>query len=268
MNTTTTHPAGAPKAISAAGLGFGYPGRGPVLEGVTIEAAAAERVGVIGPNGAGKTTLFMLLCGVLAPTEGTLEVFGATVEPGAFRPEIGMVFHHTNDQLICPTVREDIAFGPQNTGLLEEAVSARVHAAAAATGIAHLLDRTPHELSSGEQRLVAITGILAMEPRLLILDEPTSDLDLRYRRRLIRLIERMEGQTVIVASHDLEFILETCGRVLLLDAGRIQADGAPAEIMADEGLMAAHGLEVPHSLVATWHRHRGSGVDEHGDAAG
>ena len=243
------------KAVHATDLTFGYPGGTPVLDGVTVDVSPGERLGVIGPNGAGKTTLFMLVCGVAEPVSGSIEVFGAPVEPGAFRPEIGMVFHHTNDQLICPTVREDIAFGPQNLGLSDAEVEERVDATAASTGIAHLLDRTPHELSSGEQRLVALTGVLAMMPRLLILDEPTSDLDLRYRRRLIRMLAEMEGHTFMIASHDLEFVLETCDRVLLLDEGRVQADGIPAEVMSDAELMEAHGLEVPHSLMAQWHRH-------------
>lgn len=241
--------------LSASGLTFGYPGRQPVLADVSLEISPAEKVGVIGPNGAGKTTFFMLICGVLAPAAGGVKVFGRAVQHGKFQPDVGMVFHHTNDQLICPSAREDIAFGPQNMGLSEAEVDARVETAAAATGITALLDRVPHELSSGEQRLVALTGILAMTPRMLILDEPTSDLDLRYRRRLINMIAEMTEQTMLVASHDLEFIIETCDRVLLIDDGRIQADGPPAEVMSDATLMQAHGLEVPHSLVARWHRH-------------
>ncbi len=243
------------RAVHASNLTFGYPGGTPVLDGVTVGLDPGERVGIIGPNGAGKTTLFMLVCGVAEPMSGGLEVFGQRVETGAFRPEIGMVFHHTNDQLICPTVREDIAFGPQNIALSRQEVEERVDATVSATGIVHLLDRAPHELSSGEQRLVALTGVLAMMPRLLILDEPTSDLDLRYRRRLIQMLAEMKEHTLMIASHDLEFVLETCDRVLLLDRGRVQADGVPADVMSDSGLMEAHGLEVPHSLMAQWHRH-------------
>jgi len=238
------------------GLTFGYPGRPPVLEGIDIRVSQGERVGVIGPNGAGKTTLFLLACGILEPVSGTLEAFGSPVRHGVFQPWTGMVFQHTDDQLICPSVREDIAFGPQNMGLPEEEVDRRVSSVAETTGITELLDRPPHHLSSGEQRLVAMSGILAMMPRLLILDEPTSDLDLRYRRRLVNLLDGMKEQTVLMASHDLEFVIETCGRVLLLDGGSIQADGGPAEVMSDRTLMENHGLEVPHSLVSTWHAHR------------
>lgn len=254
--------------LNASGLSFGYSSQQLVLEDVNIGVQPTERVGIIGPNGAGKTTLFMLISGVAAPVAGTLEVFGRPVKPGAFQPEVGMVFHHTNDQLICPTVREDIAFGPQNMGLSKDEVHERVMSTASATGITHLLDRTPHELSSGEQRLVSITGILAMMPRLLMLDEPTSDLDMRYRRRLIGILGEMKEQTILVASHDLEFVLETCDRVVLLDEGRVQADGEPAAVMSEKDLMEAHGLEVPHSLVAQWHRHVGPEKDrEDGDLA-
>ena len=243
--------------LSAEGLTFGYPGQPLVLEDISISVAATERVGIIGPNGAGKTTFFLLVGGILQPDTGGLEVFGRAVEPGAFQPETGMVFQHTNDELICPSVREDIAFGPQNMGLAEEEVQRRVMDVAAANGITDLLDRPPHHLSSGEQRLVAISGILAMKPSLLILDEPNSDLDIRYRRRLIHLLEDMEEQTLLVASHDLEFFLETCARVLLLDGGRVRADGEPAVVMSDRALMESHGLEVPHSLLSTWHIHSG-----------
>lgn len=118
-----------------------------------------------------------------------------------------------------------------------------------------MLERVPHQLSSGEQRLVALAGILAMSPRLLIMDEPTSYLDMRYRRRLINLLIGMKDKTMLIASHDLEFLLETCDRVLLLNKGKIQGDGRPATIMADENLMDNHGMEVPHSLSATWHSH-------------
>ncbi len=249
------------KTLHASGLSFGYSGDQLVLDDVSVGVEPGERVGIIGPNGAGKTTLFMLISGVVAPVAGMLEVFGRPVQPGAFQPEVGMVFHHTNDQLICPTVREDIAFGPQNMGLSADEVEERVMSTASATGITHLLDRTPHELSSGEQRLVSITGILAMMPRLLILDEPTSDLDLRYRRLLVGMLNGMAGHTILMASHDLEFVLETCDRVVLLDEGRVQADGEPIATMSDKNLMEAHGLEVPHSLLAKWHRHVGPQQD-------
>jgi len=243
--------------FSARGLTFAYPGRGHVLDKVNFDLAAGERVGLIGPNGAGKTTFFLLACGIIKPLAGELQIAGQPVVPGQFYPEVGMVFQHTADQLICPSVREDIAFGPQNMGLPQEEVARRVEEAARITGIEGLLERPPHRLSGGEQRLVALAGVLAMEPRLLILDEPTSDLDLRYRRRLINLLAAMPEKAMLIASHDLEFILEVCTRVVLLEGGRFQADGSPDAVMSDGSLMEKHGLEVPHSLTGTWHRHRG-----------
>lgn len=246
-----------PSILTARALTYGYTGQPRVLENIDLNITAGERVGLIGPNGSGKTTFFLLTCGILKPLSGGLEIIGQPVEPGHFYPAVGMVFQHTGDQLICPSAREDIAFGPQNMGLPREEVERRITDAAQSAGIAGLLDRPPHQLSSGEQRLVAMAGILAMEPRLLILDEPTSDLDMRYRRRLISLLTAMEEKTMLIASHDLEFILEVCTRVVLLEGGRFQADGQPTAVMSDRGLMEKHGLEVPHSLTAAWHYHQG-----------
>ena len=239
-------------------LAFSYPDRPAVISGVSLSIRNGERVGVIGPNGAGKTTLFLLACGIIKPLDGKIEVLGIPVRKGHFNPAVGMVFQQTSDQLISPSVREDIAFGPRNMGLTESEVEKQVTSAAQAAGIAALLERVPHHLSSGEQRLVALAGILAMQPKLLILDEPTSDLDMRYRRRLIGLLTGMNDKTMIIASHDLEFILETCSRVILLDQGMVQADSLPQQIMSDSCLMEKHGLEVPHSLTAAWHQHHGS----------
>lgn len=238
-------------------LSFGYPGQTPVLKSVTFKINAGERVGLIGPNGAGKTTLFLLICGILVPTSGNIKIGQKPVKPGGFYPDAGMVFQHTADQLICPSVYDDIAFGPQNMGLDEEEIKRRVNRAVQDTGISALLARPPHHLSGGEQRLVALSGILAMQPQLLIMDEPTSDLDMRYRRRLIELLLGLTEKTMLIASHDLEFLLETCTRVILLEDGLIRADGEPAGVMADKTLMDKHGLEVPHSLTAGWHKHRG-----------
>ncbi len=241
--------------LSVKDLRFGYPGQAAVLNAISFRVYKGERVGLIGPNGAGKTTLFMLICGLVSVESGNIEISGCPVLKGRFNPVVGMVFQHTADQLICPTVREDIAFGPQNMGLPADEVAVNVERAAGATGIVSLLDRVPHLLSSGEQRLVALAGVIAMRPELLILDEPTADLDLRYRRRLVEMLIGMDRKTMVTASHDLEFILEVCTRVIVLDRGVIQADGKPAAVMADRGLMESHGLEVPHSLTAAWHRH-------------
>ncbi len=244
--------------LAISDLVFSYPGQSAVINGINLSIQHGERVGLIGPNGAGKTSLFLLICGIAAADQGMIEVLGSPVIKGRFNPSIGMVFQHTADQLICPTVREDISFGPQNMGMTAAAVADQVNRSALKTGITPLLDRVPHQLSSGEQRLVALAGILAMQPRLLILDEPTADLDLRYRRRLVGMLNEMAEKTMLVASHDLEFILEVCNRVILLDRGKLRADGEPPVVMADRLLMEDHGLEVPHSLTDTWHQHRGT----------
>ena len=234
--------------LEVSGLSFSYPDTPDVLRGINLQVWPGERVGFIGPNGAGKTTFFLLVCGVLKPEAGTIVLFGRPVVPGEFRPEVGMVFQDPDDQLFCPSVRDDVAFGPLNLGLPKEEVGARVREALSITGVPDLADRPPHHLSEGEKRLVSIAGVLAMRPKLVIYDEPTSNLDIRYRRRLIRFLQSSD-ETLLIASHDLEFILEVCDRVVLMDEGRIVANGKPREVMGNVELMEAHGLERPHSLV-------------------
>lgn len=249
----------AAPALAAAGLSFSYSDRRPVLREMDLTVRPGERVGIIGPNGAGKTTFFMLSCGVLKPTAGEVRLFGNPVVPGEFHPEVGMVFQNQNDQLFCPSVRDDVAFGPRNLGLAGEEVEARVLDAFAVAGIGDLAERPPHHLSGGEKRLVAIAGVLAMRPRLVIYDEPTSNLDIRFRRRLINFLQNSR-ETLVIASHDLEFILEVCSRVVLLYGGSVIADGNPYDILGDVPLMEKHGLERPHSLVphAEPHHNRSS----------
>lgn len=243
-------------ALETSNLSFAYPGQDPVIENVNFSIKSGEKVGLIGPNGAGKTTLFLLITGIIKPTSGQILVLEQPIKPGIFHSDVGMIFQHTADQLISPSVREDIAFGPHNMGLHMDEIQERILETAELTGVTALLDRPPHHLSAGEQRLVALAGILAMRPRLLIMDEPTSDLDIRYRRRLIKLLGNMSDKTMLVASHDLEFIIETCSRVLLIEGGSFRADGNPREVLSNEKLMENHGLEVPHSLSDTWHRHK------------
>jgi cobalt/nickel transport system ATP-binding protein len=234
--------------LSVSKLSFSYLDRSFVLKTLNLKVWPGERVGIIGPNGAGKTTFFMLICGVLKTTSGEIRLFGKPVVPGEFRPEVGLVFQNPDDQLFCPSVRDDVAFGPRNLGLPEEEVEARVREAFAVAGIQELGDYPPHHLSGGQKRMAAIAGVLAMRPKLVIYDEPTSNLDMRYRRRLIRFL-RGARETMLIASHDLEFILEVCDRVILIDKGRIVAYGTPREVMGNVALMEAHGLERPHSLV-------------------
>jgi cobalt/nickel transport system ATP-binding protein len=234
--------------LVVSGLGFSYPDKPNVLRDVNLKVQPGERVGMIGPNGAGKTTLFLLACGVLKPDAGEILLFGKPVRPGKFHPEVGMVFQNPDDQLFCPSVRDDVAFGPLNMGLPPEEAEARVREALSTTGILELAERPPHHLSGGEKRLVSIAGVLAMHPTLIIYDEPTSNLDIRYRRRLIRFLQSL-NETVLIASHDLEFILEVCDRVVLIDEGRIAVNGEPRQVMGNAELMEAHGLERPHSLI-------------------
>ncbi|NJL93183.1 MAG: ABC transporter ATP-binding protein [Anaerolineae bacterium] len=238
-------------ALETTPLHFAYPGRPPALNGLTLAVPEGQRVGIIGPNGAGKSSLFLALCGVLKPDQGTVQVFGQPIQTGHFNPAIGLIFQNADDQLFSPTVREDLAFGPVNMGCDPAEVEARVAAALHLTGTEALLDRVPHHLSGGEKRMVAIASILTMHPRLVLYDEPDANLDMRARRRLIRL--QQADHTLLIASHDLELILEVCNRLILMDGGCIIADGEPAQIMVDAALMEAHGLEKPHSLVPHAH---------------
>ena len=177
-----------------------------------------------------------------------VSLLGRPVAFGKFNPQVTLVFQNPDDQLFCPSVREDVAFGLQNMGLPREEVEARVKAALLTVGASRLADRPVHHLSEGEKRIVSIASVLAMHPELVMYDEPSANLDIRSRRRLIRLLQS-SAETILVASHDLELILEVCERVILIDEGRIVADGDPREIMGNEQLMEAHGQEKPHSLI-------------------
>ena len=235
-------------AIATQNLTFQYPNHEPVLTNLSLSIQVGQRVGIIGHNGCGKTTLFTLLCGVLAPSSGTISLLSKPVQPGQFRPEIGMLLQDPDDQLFSPTVREDISFGPENMGFSADVVSQRVREALSTTGMDFLAARTPHHLSGGEKQMVAIASLLAMQPQVVLYDAPAASLDMRTRRRLISFLQR-STETMLVSSHDLEFILDVCDRVLLIDNGRSIADGDPMTIMGNQQLMEAHGLEKPHSLI-------------------
>lgn len=236
-------------ALDVTRLCFGYPDRPGVLQDATLRVLVGERVGIIGPNGSGKTTLFLTLAGVLKPLGGEILLFGKPVVAGNFRPEIGMVFQNPNDQLFCPSVWEDISFGVQNMGVPAHEVKSRVTEALTAAGVLHLADRVPHHLSGGEKRMVAIAGVLAMRPRVVLYDEPDANLDSRARRRLIRFLQA-STETILLASHDLELVLEVCDRVIVMDTGCIVASGQPHVVMSDAPLMEAYGLECPALLRA------------------
>ncbi|MBE9167679.1 ABC transporter ATP-binding protein [Pleurocapsales cyanobacterium LEGE 06147] len=240
-------------AITISNLGFAYAQNRSTLTEINLRISSGGKVGLIGANGAGKTTLFLTICGVLSPTSGEIKLFDKLVQPGKFYSEIGLVFQNPEDQLFCPTVRDDVAFGPENMGLSPREIDNRVDRALSLTGVSHLADRVPYQLSGGEKSMVAIASVIAMEPQIILYDEPSANLDLQARRRLIQFLQASQ-ETIMISSHDLELILEVCDRVILLSGGQIVADGIPKNIMSDRLLMEANGLEVPHSL--THHRHQ------------
>ena len=237
-------------AIHARGLTFRYPDGHRALDDLDLDVAHGERVAVLGPNGAGKTTLMLHLNGLLTATEGDLEVAGVAVERSRLpelRARVGLVFQDPDDQLFMPTVREDVAFGPLNMGLAPVEVEARVAGALAAVRMEHAAGRAPHSLSQGERRRVAIATVLAMDPVLLVLDEPSANLDPRARRELLELLEGID-RTLLVVTHDLPFAAELCERALVLAAGRVVADGAADAILGDAELLAANDLELPAGI--------------------
>lgn len=243
--------------IQAEGLTYRYNANGrtgsrAALSGVTFQLREGERVGLVGPNGAGKSTLFLCLTGILDGFTGELRVAGHS--PGdrrsirTVRDLVGIVFQATDDQLFSPTVLDDAAFGPRNQGASRDEAVLRAREALGRVGFPPSLETAhPHELSGGERRRVALAGVLAMNPRVLLLDEPGSDLDPRGKRGLIELLNSLGG-TQIIAAHDLELIRRTCPRTMVMDEGRIVADGATDALLGDAALMEAHGLEVPASL--------------------
>ncbi len=233
-------------ALHLRDVSFRYPDGRPALRGVDLHVTHGERVALLGPNGAGKTTLMLHLNGLLTGT-GELEVAGLKVERATLpelRARVGLVFQDPDDQLFMPTVGEDVAFGPLNLGLTRDEVAARVRDALAAVRMDGAHDRSPHLLSMGERRRVAIATVLAMRPWLLVLDEPSASLDPRGRRELLEVLAGIEG-TMLLATHDLPLAAELCERAVILDAGRIHADGLCRELLADRDLLAAHDLELP-----------------------
>ena len=235
------------KAIALENICFSYGEARAILTDINLDISAGETVGLIGANGAGKTSLFLTICGILKPTYGEIRLFNRPIKAGQFNPEIGLVFQNPDDQLFCPTVRDDIAFGLENIELSPDEVELRVNAALSLTGVTHLAGRISHQLSGGEKCMVAIAAVLAMLPQIVLYDEPSANLDLRARRRLINFL-KSSHETTMISSHDLELIIEVCDRVVMLNQGRIVADGTPREIMSDSSLMETNGLEVPHSL--------------------
>ncbi len=231
-------------------LMYAYPDGTEALRGVSFRIEHGGAVALVGANGAGKSTLLLHLNGYLPTTRGEV-LIGDTVvtrETAVLvRRAVGMVFQDPDDQLFMPTVAEDVAFGPLSAGLPPEQVERRVVAALERVGMMHVRERPPYRLSAGEKRAVAIATVLAMSPNILVMDEPSANLDPRARRRLIELLLSFE-HTRIIATHDLEMVVEVCSRVIVLDGGKVVADGPARDLLNDEALMLAHGLERPHIL--------------------
>jgi cobalt/nickel transport system ATP-binding protein len=235
-----------PIVIEIDNLVYAYPDGRQALQGVSLTVQEGEKVAVTGPNGAGKSTLFLHLNGILNG-DGMVRVMDMEVTDrhlGAIRAKVGMVFQDPDDQLFSPTVFEDVAFGPLHIGLPEGEVRRRVSWALAQVGMEGFQDRMPHHLSLGERKRIAIATVLSMDPAILVLDEPTSELDPRSRRSLIRLLRELP-QTMLVASHDMRLVRDLCSRTVILDEGRIVADGPTSRLLADVELLERHGLEQP-----------------------
>lgn len=232
--------------ITLENVSFAYePGR-PVLDGISFHIAPGEAVGLIGANGAGKSTLMKVLLG-LEKAEGRVMVGAEELTKESLprvRRKLGFVLQNSDNQMFMPTVYEDMVFGPMNYGLSREEADRRVDAVLEKLGLEALKHRHNHRISGGEKRMAAIATVLAMEPEAVLMDEPTSALDPFNRRLVINTIREL-GQTRVITSHDLDMILDTCSRVILLSGGRIAADGPTGEILRDKALLEAHRMELP-----------------------
>ena len=233
--------------LEVTGLAHAYPGGHQALFGVDLHVHQGERLALLGPNGAGKTTLVLHLNGILTAGAGTVRVSGMPVDKAnlkEIRRRVGVVFQDPDDQLFMPTVRQDVAFGPANLGLRGPDLDARVMHALEQVGMAEFADRPPHHLSFGQRRRVAVATVLAMEPEILVLDEPSSNLDPASRRELADILRSLDV-TVLMVTHDLPYALELCPRAVVLHDGQVVADGATYDLLTDHELMRRHRLELP-----------------------
>ncbi|HPP03084.1 MAG TPA: ABC transporter ATP-binding protein [bacterium] len=236
-------------AIRVQDLKYTFPDGTTALQGVSFTVEAGERVAVTGPNGAGKSTLLTLLNGLLA-ADGAVEIFGVPVIPAnlpEIRRRVGLVFQDPDDQLFCPTIFDDIAFGPLNMGLEPVEVRGRVAKALAQVGLSGFEKRSAFHLSGGEKKRVSLATVLSMDVEILAMDEPSSNLDPRSRRLLIHWLRECD-KTQIIATHDLDLAYELTGRTLILHGGKIVADGPTAEILTDQALLETHDLELPYQI--------------------
>lgn len=238
--------------ISVEKLNFAYENKMSVLQDITFFAGEQESIGIIGANGAGKSTLLKLLVGLEMDFEGSIRIEEIPLKKqtlAKIREKTGYVFQDADSQLFMPDVYEDIAFAPRNYGLPEEEVKRRVETAMEAVHISHLSRKPVYKLSGGEKKLVSIATILSMNPDIILMDEPTVALDPKNRRNLIGILNKFVHLKMI-ASHDLDFIWDTCARTILLADGKIVRDGKTEEILRDEKLLDSCGLELPLSIYA------------------
>jgi len=236
--------------IDVDGLTFAYPDGTAALAGVSFHVSHGESIAVVGANGAGKSTLLMHLTGLLTPQAGAVRIGDIPVMRETLpeiRRSVGMVFQDPDDQLFMPSVYEDVAFGPMNLGLPEEDIISRVDDALARVDALKLKGRPPHRLSGGEKRAVSIATVLAMCPKVLVMDEPSSNLDPKARRRLIEILESFE-HTKIIATHDLDLALDLCERTIVMRGGMVAADGPTQKLFRDGVLLDESGLERPLSM--------------------
>lgn len=236
--------------VQAKDVRFKYPDGTEALRGVSFLITHGESVAVIGANGAGKSTLLMHLNGLLLPSDGVIRIGDYPLSKETvhnIRRTVGMVFQDSDDQLFMPTVFDDVAFGPVNMGLPRDMVKARVEETLNTVGAMHLINRPTHRLSGGEKRAVAIATVLSMSPDILVMDEPTSSLDPAARRRLISLLKSFT-HTKIIATHDLDMVLDLCERTIIIRDGVVAADGKSAELLADGELLASCNLEKPFRI--------------------
>jgi len=240
----------ATPALLVKGLAYAYPDGHQALYGIDLRVEPGERVAVLGPNGAGKTTLVLHLNGVLTGGAGHIEVAGLSVGRSTLhevRRRVGIVFQDPDDQLFMQTVGEDVAFGPANFGLRGAELAERVHQALAAVGMTDHIDRSPLHLSGGQRRRVALATVLACDPEILVLDEPSSNLEPVARRELAEVLLAL-GRTTLMVTHDLPYALQLCPRSVLIDDGVVIADRPTRELLADTELLAAHRLELPYGF--------------------
>jgi cobalt/nickel transport system ATP-binding protein len=234
-------------AVEVRGLQHAYPDGHVAISGIDLSIKPGERVALLGPNGAGKTTLMLHLNGVLTPTSGAVEISGIPLSRENLhdiRRRVGLVFQDPDDQLFMPTVAQDVAFGPANFGLRSAELADRVQHALAAVSLTELAERSPAHLSGGQRRRAALATVLACEPEILVLDEPSANLDPVARRELAETLMTLTA-TLLIVTHDLPYAAQLCDRAVVMDAGAVVADGDILDVLADAELLARHRLELP-----------------------